>query len=734
MWRKTRTFVAKSRSKSCCKRSPPTKEALDLAEQITFALSAAHAAGIVHRDIKPENIMLREDRLVKVLDFGLAKLTEKREVSLDTEAETRALVKTNPGVVMGTVSYMSPEQARGKDTDARTDIFSLGCVLYEMLTQRLPFSGETINDMIAAILKSEPLSPTNFNSEIPAELERIVLKSLAKDREERYQTAKDLSVDLRRLKRQMELGAEIERTKPPYKSAENATENATRILSARPTSSAEYVVSEARKHKLGFVVAAVILLLAIGGLGVWYFGNRPLNTKQIESIAVMPFINESGNADTEYLSDGMTETLIGSLSQLPNLNVKARSSVFRYKGKDADVKTIGKELNVQAILNGRVTQRSDQLTLSLELVDAQTENVIWSERYNRKQADLVSLQSEIARDVSSKLKTKLSGADEQRLAKNYTANAESYQLYLQGRFFWNKRTVKDIRKSIEYFQQAVALDPNYTLAYTGLADAHTVLPTYGGAPSREVLPKAREAALKALSLDDQLAESHISLGMILNYYDYDFAGAEREFRRAIELNPNSAAAHQFYGNLQIHLGRFEEAYSELSRALEIEPLSPLINRFYGLALLYDRRYDESATQLKKTLELDAGFVPAYDTLANVYRAQGKHADSVEAFAKAEEALGNHEAAVLMREIFAKGGWQKFLRAMIDQPQLNYRKSRYIVATYHAELGEKDKAFAELNKSYEEREFFMIVLKVDPRFDHLRDDPRLQELLRKVGFP
>ncbi|MCA1637124.1 MAG: tetratricopeptide repeat protein, partial [Acidobacteria bacterium] len=630
--------------------------------------------------------------------------------------------------------YMSPEQARGKDTDARTDIFSLGCVLYEMLTQRLPFSGETINDMIAAILKSEPLSPTNFNSEIPAELERIVLKSLAKDREERYQTAKDLSVDLRRLKRQMELGAEIERTKPPYKSAENATENATRILSARPTSSAEYVVSEARKHKLGFVVAAVILLLAIGGLGVWYFGNRPLNTKQIESIAVMPFINESGNADTEYLSDGMTETLIGSLSQLPNLNVKARSSVFRYKGKDADVKTIGKELNVQAILNGRVTQRSDQLTLSLELVDAQTENVIWSERYNRKQADLVSLQSEIARDVSSKLKTKLSGADEQRLAKNYTANAESYQLYLQGRFFWNKRTVKDIRKSIEYFQQAVALDPNYTLAYTGLADAHTVLPTYGGAPSREVLPKAREAALKALSLDDQLAESHISLGMILNYYDYDFAGAEREFRRAIELNPNSAAAHQFYGNLQIHLGRFEEAYSELSRALEIEPLSPLINRFYGLALLYDRRYDESATQLKKTLELDAGFVPAYDTLANVYRAQGKHADSVEAFAKAEEALGNHEAAVLMREIFAKGGWQKFLRAMIDQPQLNYRKSRYIVATYHAELGEKDKAFAELNKSYEEREFFMIVLKVDPRFDHLRDDPRLQELLRKVGFP
>jgi TolB-like protein len=452
------------------------------------------------------------------------------------------------------------------------------------------------------------------------------------------------------------------------------------------------------------------------------------------SIAVLPFANASGDPNIDYLSDGMTESLINSLSQLPNLAVKARSTVFRYKGREADSQKVGSELNVQAVLNGRVLQRGYDLTLSLELVDAKTGDQIWGEQYSRKLSDLVTLQAEIARDVSNKLRVKLSGADEQRLAKNYTANTQAYQLYLRGRFYWNKRTVKDIRKSIEFFQQAVALDPNYTLAYTGLADAHTVLPTYGGAASAEVVPKAREAALKALSLDDQLAESHISLGMILNYYDYDFAGAEREFRRAIELNPNSAAAHQFYGNLLTHLGRQEEAFAELRRALEIEPLSLIINRFYGLALLYARRYEESATQLKKTIELDASFVPAYDTLMNVYRLQGKHADSVEASANAEEALGNFEEAALMRESFAKGGWQGFLRAMTEKPQLNNRKSRYIVATYHVELGEKDKALTELEKAYEDREFFMILLKVDPRLDPLRSDPRFAELMRKVGFP
>ncbi|MDQ3749939.1 MAG: tetratricopeptide repeat protein, partial [Acidobacteriota bacterium] len=591
-------------------------------------------------------------------------------------------------------------------------------------------------------------------AEIPPELEKIVGKCLRKNRDERYQNVKDLQIDLKDLRQDLEFQAKLEHSAAPNKISlktideSRATEileidktgDASRAVStkdaiaAHHSSSAEYIFGEIKRHKGGVFAISSILLLAVLGFGYWFFSNRASNARQIESIAVLPFVNESNNSEVEYLSDGMTETLINNLSQLPKLSVKARSSVFHYKGKTVNSQTVGTELTVQAILNGRVVQRGENLLLSLELVDAQTGNQIWGEQYNRKLTDLVSLQTEIARDVSNKLRVRLSGADEQRLAKNYTENAEANQLYLRGRYHWNRRTVKDIKKSIEYFQQAVMLDPNYTLAYTGLADAYSVLPTYGGAPSREVVPKAREAALKALSLDNQLAESHISLGIILNYYDYDFAGAEREFQRAIELNPNSAAAHQVYGNLLLNLGRHEESLNEIRRALEIEPLSPFINRFYGIALLWARRYDESVEQLKKTLELDANFIPAYDTLGNAYRIQGRYADSVEAYASAQQALNNLEAAALMRDSFSKGGWQGFLRAMTDKPQLNYLKSNYVVATYHTELGEKDEAIALLNKAYEEREFFITLLKVDPRLDPLRDDPRFQDLMRRVGLP
>ncbi len=704
-------------------------ESVRIAEQIAAALSVAHQAHIIHRDIKPENIMIRSDGYVKILDFGLAKLVEKNPIQLDAEAETRAQVNTKAGMIMGTVAYMSPEQARGKDVDERTDVWSLGVCLYEMLSGQQPFTGETTSDTIAAILTKEPLP---LNEKLPSELQRIVRKLWQKDVDKRYQTTKDLLIDLEEIKEELKLQNKLEQT-----TASNRKEAKTQILAAttvdvaHTTSSAEYVVSEIKSHKRGFAIGLIVLLFASIGLGYWYFTGR--STKQIESIAVLPFINQSGNADNEYLSDGMTETLINSLSQLPNIAVKARSSVFSYKGKEISSKQVGNELSVQAVLNGRIAQRGENITLGLELVDVQTGNQIWGEQYNRKLIDLVSLQTEIARDVSDKLRLRLSGADEQRLTKNYTENAEANQLYLRGRFYSNRRTVKDIRKSIEYFQQAVTVDPNYTLAYTGLADAYSVLPTYGGAPSREVVPKAREAALKALSLDNQLAESHISLGIILNYYDYDFAGAEREFQRAIELNPNSATAHQIYGNLLLNLGRHEESLNEMRRALEIEPLSLITNRFYGIALLWARRYDESAEQLKKTLELDVNFIPAYDTLGNAYRMQGRYADSVEAYASGQQALNNLEAAALMRDSFSKGGWQGFLEAMTNKPQLNYLKSSYVVATYHTELGEKDEAIALLNKAYEEREFFITLLKVDPRLDPLREDPRFQELLKRVGF-
>jgi TolB-like protein len=447
----------------------------------------------------------------------------------------------------------------------------------------------------------------------------------------------------------------------------------------------------------------------------------------------MPFFNESGNQDVEYLSDGMTETLISSLSQIPNLNVKARSTVFRYKGKVTDAKTISNELNVQAVLNGRVMQRGDQLTLSLELVNAETENVIWSERYDRKQTDLVNLQREIARDVSSKLKTKLSGIDEQKLAKTHTTNPEAYRLFLQGRFYWNKREEKDFRKAVEYFNQSIALDPNYALAYAGLADAYALLSTFGFMPPVEGVPRAREFAAKASDLDATLAEPHTTLGYLESVYDYDFAAAEREFRRAIELNPNYATAHQWYAEMLSNVGRFDEASVEYRRALEIEPLSLPINWDYGRFLYMNRRFDGSMTQHKRTIDLDPGFARAHRTLAEVYRVKGDYANAIEERAKFFDLIGQSQNAALIRATFAKDGWPGFLRLVTaNNSPLRDSNNNWVLAKAFVDLGEKDKALEELNKAYEMR--LLCWLKIEPQMDPLRSDPRFQALMRKMNFP
>jgi TolB-like protein len=486
------------------------------------------------------------------------------------------------------------------------------------------------------------------------------------------------------------------------------------------------------KHRKAILALATMIAVAVIA-GVYLYWPRGKNTAQIESIAVMPFVNDSGNADVEYLSDGMTETLISSLSQLPHLNVKARSTVFRYKGKATDAKTIGKELNVQAILNGRVVQRADQLTLSLELIDAQTENVIWAEQYNRKQTDLVSLQTEIARDVSIKLKTKLSGADEQKLARTSTTNPEAYRLYLQGRFYWGKREEKDIRKAIESFNQASAIDPTYALAYAGLADSYALLSSFNFAPPSEAIPKAREFANKALSLDASLAEPHTTLGLAMLQFDYDFAGAEREYKRAIELNPNYATAHQWYGELLACAGRFEESSAEFRRALEIEPLSLPINWDYGRFLYNTRRFDEALAQHRKTLELDGGFARARRTLVEVYRVKRDYANALEQMARYFELRGQTQNAALLRETFAKSGWSGYLRLVIAENSPLKERS-WVKAKAYVELGEKEKAFAELNDAYANHESTLAWLKVEPQWDPLRSDPRYQQLLQKMGFP
>lgn len=475
------------------------------------------------------------------------------------------------------------------------------------------------------------------------------------------------------------------------------------------------------------IAAVVAVAVLVGGFfGYRYFSSAA--TKQIESIAVMPFVNESGNAEIEYLSDGIAETLISSLSQLPDLTVKPRSSVFRYKGKTIDAAAVGKELNVQTVLTGSVVQRGTDIGLHIELVDTTTDRVLWSRNYLRPLSNLIALQSEITREVSSELKTRLSGADERQLAKNSTSNPEAYQLYLRGRFYFGKRTKNDIYKAIEYYQQAVALDPNYALAYSGLADAYLFLPGYDYSVARIEFPaKARENAMKALSLDDSLSEAHISMGLILTSIDHNFDEAERSFRRAIELDPNNADG---YGGLAFQmtaLGRMDEAEEYYKRALSREPVSLTLNRAYGAFLQIARRHDESVAQLKKTIDLDPGFVLAHLTLANTYQIQGKYSEAVDTYATAREVAGNSRAATHMRESFAKGGWKGFIN------ELTHDRPRYVKAGQLVTIGENEAALDELEKAYEERDSFVTLINVDPRLDARRDEPRFKGLVKKVGL-
>ena len=734
------------------KESLQLNEILKIGIQVSEALAAAHQAGIIHRDIKPENIMLRKDGYAKVLDFGLAKLSEPGAVatgSTGNEDATRVQVITSPGLVMGTVSYMSPEQARGKETDARTDIWSLGVVLYEMLAGKVPFSGETINHTIVSILEKEPTVLTN----VPAELQRIVRKSMTKDVDMRYQSARDLLIDLKNLRRELDIQGELERSIIPNRSAttESSTENKTQVYAdatksgqaiatqsvTTSSSSLEYAVTQAKSHKLVTGIIAVLLVGVLSTIGYLAFAPRRVSSKQISSIAVMPFVNEGANSDIEYLADGMTETLIKSLTNLSNLDVKPRSAVFRYKGKDTDLQTIAKDLKVQAILNGRVAQRGDQLTLSLELVDVQKNSVIWTEQYQRKHSDLVSLQSEIAKDVSTNLKAKLSGAEETRVTKTATADPEAYQAYLKGRYYWNRRTAENIKKAIEQFKSATDRDPNYALAFVGLADCYAVLNEYAGTPTSETLPQAKSYAERALAIDGQLAEAHASMG-IVNENSWQWAEAEKEFKRAIELNPNYPTAFHWYSIFLKNMGRNDEAAAMIKRAQELDPLSSIIgvnvSRMYGL----QKNYDASIENSLKQIELDPNFGPAYQYLALSYLKRGRNAEAIAAAEKAVD-LSNRSGISLgdLGYVYASVGKRAEAIEKIKELEAKYTRKeaigQYFAAVYVG-LGDKDKAFEWLEKDFQARNAKLTEIRWQLQFESLRDDPRFKDLLKRMGLP
>ena len=729
-------------------------ESLEIAVQVASALATAHEAGIVHRDIKPENIMIRRDHLAKVLDFGLAKLTSDTQ-SIGPEAETRVPANTKAGMILGTVNYMSPEQARGSDTDTRSDIFSLGVVLYEMLTGRAPFAGETTADVISLLLQKEPQPLSTLMPDLPAELQHIISKTLRKDRDERYQTAKDLLIDLRRLKQKLDVEAEIERTAPlelkgprgdiesvdgraPVLTASGAAAKITNEHS-RATSNVERIVGEIRRYKRGFVVALSALILAVASLSYWLYLKRSpaVNSTAIESIAVLPFVNASQDPSADYLSDGLAESLMNSLSQLPNLKVMSRNTTLRYKDKEQDAQQVGRELNVRAVLTGKVQQVGDQVVINVSLDDAVDSHHIWGEQYARKFADILTLQREIAQEVSNSLRLKLTPLDEQQLAKRYTDNVEAYQLYLKGQYEWKKHTQEDLLKSIEYYNQALARDPNYALAYTGLAASYTVLGNSYLSPN-ETFPKAKAYATKALELDETLAEAHVAMGAARLLYDWNWGEAERELKRAQALNSNDAEAHNLYGYYLKAMGRLDEANTETRRSQELDPLSLMINTDLGVDFYYARRYDEAIAQNEKTVNLDARFFIAYLWLGQAYEQKKMYAEAIATFQKGmNEAERHPQLLASLGRAYALAGQsdkaQKVLDELREMSKQRY-VSPYLIAVVYAGLGDRAQAFAWLEKAYEDRSFFLIWLKVEPRFDNLRDDSRFVELLRRVGLP
>ncbi|HEX6641765.1 MAG TPA: tetratricopeptide repeat protein, partial [Thermoanaerobaculia bacterium] len=647
-----------------------------------------------------------------ILDFGIAQLVrqEAPESDLDPTLMATAPMKTDPYAVVGTAGYMAPEQLRGEPVDATTDIFSLGTVLYEMATGHAAFIRKTVIDSLSAILAETPDVHTASDRLIPFELARVIQRCIEKNRAERFQSARDLSFALKAI----------------------GTSNAL-----------SFEAPAERKRRLilwsSFAAVALIALLTYIVAHQIEIDVKPRQGSAarhtIRSIAVLPFVNATGDREAEYLSDGITETLINTLAQVPNLRVMSRTSVFHYKDKSPNPVAVGRDLRVSSVVIGRIETVGDRMVVSAELVDTSDNALIWGNRYQVARADLFGVQQSIASEIARMLRLQVTGREQQLFTKRHTSDARAYELYLKGRFQWNKRNADGLYKAIEFFNQAIEIDPQYALAYAGLADCYNLLDIWAGLPTNETFPRAKAAAQHALAIDDQLAEAHTSLAYAIHTYEWDWPAAEREYKRAIELNPNYATAHQWYAEFLTANGRFDEAAEQGKKALDLDPMSPIINAVVSFNDTMARRYDAAIEQGRRTTQLFPDFMPGHAYLGVALLESGKPREAIAALEESQKLQNIVVVATwLIRAHRAAGDV-----AIADQmtKELERRGQReylppFYMAALHAHRGDKDRAFAELDRALKERTGALVWTKVDPALDPLRSDPRFAAVLAKMN--